>query len=312
MNTLLYLFARALVGLIQCLPLGLVARLGRMGGAFAWFVDRRHRNATKENLTLSFPEKSATEIHAIAHENFRRIGENYACAIKTASMNDERLRRVLTGKHVDRFKDNEGKRWVVAVGHFGNFELYARSYLFLGSIQIATTYRGLRQPALNRLLLHLREQTGGFYFERRTEAEQLKETIRKGNIVLGLLADQHAGNRGEWLPFFGRECSTSSAPAILARRYDCPLHTAICYRVGLGRWEIEFGEEIPLEETGRPRPIADICRDMNAAFEEAIRRDPANWFWVHRRWKKPSKFQLERVKRIAKGETVEETDDNEE
>ena len=26
-------------------------------------------------------------------------------------------------------------------------------------------------------------------------------------------------------------------------------------------------------------------RDVNRAFEAAVRRDPANWFWVHRRWK---------------------------
>jgi KDO2-lipid IV(A) lauroyltransferase len=25
--------------------------------------------------------------------------------------------------------------------------------------------------------------------------------------------------------------------------------------------------------------------DVNRAFEDAVRRDPANWFWVHNRWK---------------------------
>jgi lauroyl/myristoyl acyltransferase len=31
--------------------------------------------------------------------------------------------------------------------------------------------------------------------------------------------------------------------------------------------------------------VADIMRDVNRAFENAVRRDPANWFWVHRKWK---------------------------
>ena len=26
-------------------------------------------------------------------------------------------------------------------------------------------------------------------------------------------------------------------------------------------------------------------RDVNRVFEAAVRRDPANWFWVHNRWK---------------------------
>ena len=26
--------------------------------------------------------------------------------------------------------------------------------------------------------------------------------------------------------------------------------------------------------------------DVNRAFEMAVKRDPANWFWVHNRWKR--------------------------
>ncbi len=38
-------------------------------------------------------------------------------------------------------------------------------------------------------------------------------------------------------------------------------------------------------ENGVARPIEAIMRDVNAQFEAAVRRDPANWFWVHNRWK---------------------------
>jgi KDO2-lipid IV(A) lauroyltransferase len=72
-------------------------------------------------------------------------------------------------------------------------------------------------------------------------------------------------------------------------RYDCPLHTGICYRVGLAQWRIEPGPEIPTRINGEARPVADITRDINRAFEAAVRRDPANWFWVHNRWKTPKK-----------------------
>jgi lauroyl/myristoyl acyltransferase len=68
-------------------------------------------------------------------------------------------------------------------------------------------------------------------------------------------------------------------------RYRCPLFTAICYRVGLARWRIEVGDEIPTRIEGRRRAVAEITADINRAFEAAIRRDPANWFWVHDRWK---------------------------
>src|SRR6188474_2625251 len=94
MDWLLYIVARVFVALIQALPLRLVARLGRAGGAVAYWIDRRHRRVALTGLTHAFGrEKSPAEIRALAQENFRRLGENYASAIKTASMTMEQLRR---------------------------------------------------------------------------------------------------------------------------------------------------------------------------------------------------------------------------
>jgi lauroyl/myristoyl acyltransferase len=142
---------------------------------------------------------------------------------------------------------------------------------------------------LNRLLQSLRERSGCLFFERRTDAQALRAALDQRRLLLGLLSDQHGGGRGVPVTFLGRLCSSSAAPAILALRYRCPLHTGVCYRVGLGRWRIEAGDEIPTREQGRARPVEDITRDIQAAFEAAVRRDPANWFWVHKRWKSPGR-----------------------
>jgi KDO2-lipid IV(A) lauroyltransferase len=50
-----------------------------------------------------------------------------------------------------------------------------------------------------------------------------------------------------------------------------------------------MGDEIPIHENGTPREGAAIVGDVNRAFEHAIRQDPANWFWVHNRWKRASR-----------------------
>jgi len=290
MNTLLYLAARTLVAGLQSLPLRLVARLGRAAGALAYRLDARHRQVALKNLELCFGgEKSPAELRALAKENFRRIGENFACAVRTAGLTPAQLRphfEFQGEEKILKFQTDSGPQSrIVAIGHFGNFELYARFVEFVPAFKGASTYRALRQPALNRLMQSLREKSGVRFFERRTEAAALKAAMSDTGLLLGLLADQHAGDHGLRLPFLGRDCSTSTAPAVFALRYRCPLHTAICYRVGLAKWRIEVGDEIPTWENGVPRRAADICRDMNQAFEIAVRRDPANWFWVHNRWK---------------------------
>lgn len=281
---LLYWAARMLIALIQKLPLPAVARLGRFGGHLVYWFDLRHRRVALQNLTLCFDQYAPARIRAIARENFKRIGENFAGAIKTASLSHEQigacLRFIDTAKLLSPLRSR-----VIALGHFGNFELYARYTEFVPEFTGVTTYRGLRQPAINRLMQDLRSRARARFFERRSEADALKAAMREPNVLLGLLADQNAGRRGLRLPFLGHDCSTSPAPAIFALRYGCALHTAICYRVGLGQWQIELSDEIPTHEDGHPRSVEEITRDINRAFETAVLRDPPNWFWVHNRWK---------------------------
>lgn len=307
MDTLLYITVRPLVALLQSLPLPMVAWLGRRGGALAYLLDGRHRRMAVRNLVACFgSEKTPLEIRALAKENFRRIGENYACAVKTAAMDfkDVQKRVQFVGAEaIEQYAPGERKRSViVAIGHFGNFELYARFGQFSPGYVTATTYRGLRQPSLNRLMQSLREKSGCLFFERRTDAAALKAALNKPGLLLGLLSDQHAGDNGLWLPFLGRECSTSAAPAVLALRYDCPLFTGICYRVGLARWRIEGGAEIPTCVNGKPRAPEGIMLDVNRAFEAAVRRDPANWFWVHNRWK-PQGARAQRNAQVRSSES---------
>ncbi|MEI9864977.1 MAG: hypothetical protein WDN00_10560 [Limisphaerales bacterium] len=87
MDNLIYFFARIVVAVLRALPLLWVARLGRAIGALAFRLDGRHRRVALDNLTMCFrDEKSPEEIHAIAKENFRRIGENFTSAVKTSAM----------------------------------------------------------------------------------------------------------------------------------------------------------------------------------------------------------------------------------
>jgi lauroyl/myristoyl acyltransferase len=285
MNALIYGLGSALISLIQALPLALVARLGRGAGSLAFWLDARHRRVALKNLTMCFGhEKSAAEIRAIAKENFRRIGESYCCAIKTSVMSFEALR-----PHVEYVGAEcllPPRRVVNAGGHFGNFELYARFKDLAPQYQLAATYRALKQPALNRLLKKLRDRSGCLFFERVTEGGALRSAMNQPAIILSLQIDQHGGAKGLRLPFLGHDCSTNPSPAIFALRYDCEFYTAACFRVSLAKWRIELGEKIPThDENGHARSVADLIRDVLCAQENHVRRDPANWFWVHNRWK---------------------------
>lgn len=290
MNAALYGLIYAIMRVIQLLPLNGVARVGRFLGGLVYYCDARHRRVAVRNLTMCFgKEKSPAEIRELARENFKRIGENFSCPVKMAVMDRAKIRErveIVGVEKMRRFGDRPAHSFIAAIGHFGNFELLAHLKEGMPSHQFATTYRSVRNPAVDKALAQLRASTGCLFFERRSEGAALRAALRENKLMLGFLSDQHSGDHGVRIPFLGHDCNTSKAPAVFALRFNAPLFTAICYRTSLAHWRIEVGDVIPTtQENGEPRPLEAIMLDVNRAFEAAVRRDPANWFWVHNRWK---------------------------
>jgi len=293
MGFILGSFARLLILLLQSIPLAWAARVGRFAGWLAWVLDRRHRTAALDNLRLAFgAELNESTIQSIGSEHFKRLGENYASAVKTASMSDAELRPHLEFINFPETLPPSKGITVYAVGHFGNFEIIARMQAWAENRRLVTTYRALRSKVLDELLQKLRQKSGILYFERTRDAAALRSTLHNGDILFGILSDQHAGKRGLWIPFFGRHCSTTAAPAVYALRFRARLFVGTCYRTRLAHWRLEFSEPIATHlPNGTARSTVEIMTEVNERLEQSVRRDPANWFWVHRRWKAPSTFQ---------------------
>ncbi len=290
MEHILYLVARTAIALIQALPIRWVARLGCCGGAVAFWLDRRHRRVALANLTRCFAnEKSAAEIKAIARENFRRLGEVYCCSVKSAAMSDAEIKTIFSVKGGEKIPatepDGRLTNRAFTGGHFGNFELFTRVSAFIPGYRCLATYRGFSPPKLDRLIFEMRTVSGNLLFDRRTGADELKAAMARGGMLLTLAIDQADRSNGIELPFMGYHAWTTRAPVVLAQRYKCVIFTPICYRMGLAKWVLEIGEPIRMEENGKRRAVEDIMRDINANLEAGVRRDPANWFWVHNRWK---------------------------
>ena len=297
-NSLFYCLARTFVGVVQLMPLKLVALVGRFGGFLFYFLDVRHRRVAVNNLLACLCNShSKKEILSIARENFCRLGEVYLSALKTAAIPTEKIGSVLSvlgEENISLAKREDGSlpSFLFALGHFGNFELFAKCGVFVPDYVLSTTYRGFRQPWLERLILSLRNRSGINLFDRRWDGVKLRAFMNRPGTITGLLADQSAGRSGLCLPFFGRPCSVTPSPALFALRYNLSLHGCFCRRLGLGRWEIEIGPEISTRFDGRARPVEDIMSDINFLFESFILEDPANWFWVHDRWKKPERAKM--------------------
>lgn len=280
----IYWLALSAIALIRLLPLGFCFVLGQVIGALLWFVLPRYRKLATENLSAAFgKEKSPSEIRWLTFRHFTTLGANGICSFKVAVLPQKAVLRIAPFENSEVVQRNilRGRGVVLAINHMGSWELYAQAAFQRPETRFGTVYQALRNPYLDELINRDRRK-GVEIFDRKKGFKEAIALLRRPGCT-AVLVDQSAGNGGIWMPFFNRMCSTSPLTAALAIRTDSAVVPAAIFTAGFARWRIVYEEEIPYDRSNPEQLTADI----NAALERQIRQSPADWFWVHNRWKTP-------------------------
>ena len=292
---LVYIFAWLIVCLIRCLPLSVCFLLGQAIGALMWLILPGYRRLARENLTIAFAnEMSEADLGRLTFRHFTTLGANVVCAFKMPSLSQAQIQRVAHFENLDVVKRNIalGRPVIMAINHIGNWELYAQIVFQWPEVRSGTIYQALHNKLVDDLVNRDRRRLGLETFDRKKGFQGAIGLLRELG-VLGVLVDQHAGKSGVWTPFFHRLCSTSPLVATLALRTNAVVIPSAIYTDGFARWRIVMGQEIPWTADNPEH----LTLDLNRNLEEQIRVSPADWFWVHNRWKTPRSFLLNDVKR---------------
>ena len=127
---------------------------------------------------------------------------------------------------------------VLILSHLANWELFAHILpKFIGYVRNSTIYQRLGNRFIDEHVRRVRGRAGVEMFDRREGFEKAIKLLRGGGAI-GILSDQHAGDHGLWVPFFGRLASTSPLPALLAKRTGAALIGVAIYTDGRARWRI--------------------------------------------------------------------------
>src|SRR5437016_3876485 len=292
-----YLIYRAGFLLISLLPLRVAFVLGNALGFCAWLVLGKYRRLGFHNVEIAFgDEKSAREIRQLVRRHFQRFGANLLCSLKLASMSLEKVRaRVKVGNADAVHRElRAGRPLVMILSHIGNWELQAQMFpAVLGYIRNSTIYQPLKNRYIDKHVRTLRGRAGVELFDRNEGFHKAIELLRGGNGV-GILSDQHAGDQGLWVPFFGKLASTTSLPALLAKRTGAAVLGTAIYTESAGRWRMSFTDRIDAPGDS----VEALTAKANDLIAAQTRRAPEDGFWLHNRWKTPRpNFLLARYKR---------------
>jgi heptosyltransferase-2 len=292
-----YLIYRTGFALIALLPLRAVFALGNALGFCAWLVLGKYRRLGFHNVDIAFgDEKSPGEKRRLVRRHFQRLGANLLSSLKLAAMPLEQAR---TNVHIENADAahrelRAGRPVVFILSHIGNWELQAQIFpAVIGYVSNSTVYQPLKNRYIDEHVRTLRGLAGVEMFDRNEGFQKAIEVLRGGGAI-GILSDQHAGDQGLWVPFFGKLASTTSLPALLAKRTGAAVLGTAIYTEAPGRWRMSFAARI--DEPGDS--VEAITAKANELIERQTKVAPEDGFWLHNRWKTPRpNFLLVRYKR---------------
>ena len=273
--------AMALLWCLSRLPYRWAVFVGRRLGDLTMLFAGYRRNIVRTNLELCFPERSADELKRLERENFRFTGQGIAEAAMAWWGNSERLRplaRIQGVEHLQGLLD-QGRGAILVGAHMTCMELAGR--MLASAIPFSVVYREHKNPVMERFM-----QQGRRPFESAISRRETMRLVRrlKGGRIVWYPPDQDFGrHHSVFAPLFGIPAATITVPARLATKPGAAV-VPVSYwaREDGGGYDIRIHP--PLENYPSGDDETDAAR-LNAFFEEEIRRHPAQYYWVHRRFK---------------------------
>ena len=242
----------------------------------------KHRIA-ETGMKIAFPDKSQSEINQLLKKQWDNTGRTFAefpMTHRVKAFENQQVKII----GLDIFKAHAPA--IIVTGHFANWEIMA-TVLTQSGLPVRITYRKINNPFIDARVRRQREKYGTkFLIQKSTHkgGRELLDALKQGESV-ALLNDQKF-NTGLSVPFFGEQAMTAQGATRLALKTGRPLLPMAVTREK-SNFTVTFYDPINLANTGeRETDVLAGVKQVTQFIEERILENPAQWFWVHRRWPK--------------------------
>jgi KDO2-lipid IV(A) lauroyltransferase len=274
----------ALLWLVHPLPLGVQAAMGRGFGALLHAAAASRRRIALRNVELCFPEWPEARRRALVREHFRWLGRSIVERALLWHASTARLRRLIRVEGDVQLAERSERPVMWLVPHFMGLDVAGVATQVFQRQQVASIYQEQSDRVMDAAIRRGRLRFGqGDVFPRSDSAKPLIRAIRNRWAFFNL-PDMDFGLRdAAFVPFFGVPAATLLAPSRMARALDMVVQPVVAEMLpGGAGYVVRF--EAPWADFPSDDALADTAR-MNRWIEAEIRRNPAQYLWVHKRFK---------------------------
>jgi KDO2-lipid IV(A) lauroyltransferase len=275
--------------IIKVIPERWIYSFAKNMAALGFIIASKQRKIALESLTIAFgQEKTKSEIEQIVMDCFifmAKAGRELMFIMDKPKLIKRRVE--IIGKENLDTALSKGRGAILVSAHFGNFPLMLFRIRSEG-YETSGIMRPMRDSRVENLFQKKRTKLGikTIYNQpRRLCVETTLKTLRNNEVVF-IPIDQNFGTGGVFVDFFGKKAATAAGPVVLALRTKADIIPSFIVRQKDDTHKIIFEKPLILEEgKSYQETICLNIQRLTNIIEYYIRRYPAQWGWIHRRWK---------------------------
>jgi KDO2-lipid IV(A) lauroyltransferase len=276
--------ALALLWLLHFLPLPVLAALGSLAGTIGHALAPSRRRIARRNLALCLPELTERERDALVRAHFRWLASSVLERALLWHAGERRLRRLIRIEGDIGLAERSARPVMWLVPHFLALDAAGVATQLFQRRPVVSIYQAQSNPVFDAAIRRGRSRFGrGELWARAETARPLLRAIRRGHAFFNLPDMDFGLKDAAFVPFFGVPAATLLAPSRLARALDLVVQPVLAEMLPRGRgWRIRFLP--PWDDWPTDDALADTAR-LNRWIEDAVRANPAQYLWVHKRFK---------------------------
>jgi KDO2-lipid IV(A) lauroyltransferase len=268
--------------LLARLPLRAVIGLGRAIGRAGYHLASSRRHIAEVNLNLCFAELNEAEQRELARQTFQHVAVG-ALETTLSWLNPRRdLNDRIELNGVEHLQKAQalGRGVVLIGGHFTALDIFSQA--FAAAVDIDVMYRENKNPVWEWLQVAGRRRYFAGVIER-SDTRQILRRLKAGRTVWYAPDQDYGPRHSVFAPFFGVQAASITATSRLARFNNSPVLFMTHFRNwDTLTWTATFSPMI--EGFPSDDEVADTTL-INTLIERAVRQHPAQYLWIHRRFK---------------------------
>lgn len=266
-------------------------KIGQLLGAISYHLAWQRRHICEVNIRLCFPELNDAERKQLVRKTFISNAIGLIEVAIAWHRDPEEFRDRVTTVGLENLDAAlaQGRGVLLLCAHFTTLEF--GGFLFNLFNKMDVTYRSNKNPLFDAAMFNGRIRHYPAVHDRKDIRRAIR-SLKQGHILWYAPDQDYGAKHSVFVPFFGNQAATITATSRFASANESAVVFYSHYRN-----EDNSGYHLHFSPALQNYPTGDQERDaitVNQIVEEAIRKQPDQYLWLHKRFKTQAHGKSER------------------